>query len=80
MPKERHPFHSELSNETRRNVARLALAYYLKTKGETPDEGTSNIVDLVTDLLHLAASLQPSDREPEQILETAAMHYRAEHN
>lgn len=80
MPKERHPFHAEPTNDTRRNLARLTLAYYLKTRGEAPDEGTSDILDLVTDLLHLAASMMPSDREPEQILETAAMHYRAERN
>lgn len=68
MPK--HPFHSEPTNQTRKNLARLALAAYLQAKGEMPDNDHSDIVDLITDLMHLAGT--------ERVAETALIHYSAE--
>lgn len=76
MPKSKHPFYSEPTNATRRDLAKLTLAYYLQTKGEKPETGTSDIVDLVTDLLHLADTMQ--DRIPKQVCDTALMHFFAE--
>lgn len=68
-------------NENRRIYARLTLSTYLKLKREKPDVGLSDIVDLMTDLLHLAEEIAPSEGErntPQTVANTALMHHKAE--
>lgn len=69
-------------NENRRTYARLTLATYLKLKREKADLGLSDIVDLVTDLLHLAEDVAPSLGEDHQtsemVMRNALMHFNAE--
>jgi hypothetical protein len=56
----------------RENRAKEALQAY---PGGDPEDISATIVDLVTDLLHLARGL---DIEPDYILSTASMHFDAE--
>lgn len=67
-PKER----DEMTNEERGQRAETALAAYI---GNDPADLSSTIVDLVTDLLHLA---HQNDIEPDYVTTTAQLHYTAE--
>ena len=56
--------------------ARHALQAYVESKGERFENNSSEIIDLITDLLHLAADL---DEDPiADVLRMARMHYEAE--
>lgn len=62
------------SIETRIDHAENALAMYLESKGEERD-GDASIIDLISDLLHLAKS---EDHDPEAIVRMAVMHVETE--
>jgi len=62
------------SIDTRIDYADNALAIYLEMKRERRD-GDASIVDLITDLLHLAVS---EGHDPAAILRMATMHQDAE--
>ena len=77
----------KISNSRRAAWAQTALDSYLEAKGEDDnlrDDAPFNIIDLVTDLLHLARKhrkfivLPSGVKGPSSILETAKMHFEAE--
>jgi len=61
-----------LTNEERAQRAEVALAAY---PGGDPEDLTATIVDLVTDLMHLA---HQNDIEPDYVARMAADHYTTE--
>jgi len=73
----------KISNSRRAAWAQTALDSYLEAKGED-DNLRDDIIDLVTDLLHLARKhrkfivLPSGVKGPSSILETAKMHFEAE--
>ena len=66
-------------NEARAKRAADAVYGYIKAKGETYEESSSEIVDLMTDLLHLAIKLDEGIDPVESTLRLAQMHFEAEH-
>ncbi|PZR93897.1 MAG: hypothetical protein DLM68_00385 [Hyphomicrobiales bacterium] len=67
-----------ITNETRAQRAESALQNYVEAKGETYEASSSEIADLVADLLHLSASLDEGDDPIESTLRLARMHFDAE--
>jgi hypothetical protein len=65
-------------NEARAKRAADAVYQYVKAKGEAYEESSSEVVDLITDLLHLAAKLDQGDEPVESTLHLARMHFDAE--
>ena len=65
-------------NELRADRALAALEYYIAIKGEVFENSSSEIVDLVTDLLHLTARNAKGDDPVERTLWLARMHFDAE--
>jgi NTP pyrophosphatase (non-canonical NTP hydrolase) len=65
-----------ITNETRAQRAEAALMQYVEAKGEVFENSSSEIADLIADLLHLAAKL---DEEVEGVLRLAMTHFEAEH-
>jgi hypothetical protein len=65
-------------NETRADRALAALEQYVTAKGEVFEESSSEIVDLITDLLHLTVRLDQGDDPVESALRLAQMHFEAE--
>lgn len=63
-------------NKSRRKYAAEALEAYRKDHSD-PEDKEANIIDLMTDLLHLHASI-PRLFRPEQIADMAKNHYEAE--
>jgi hypothetical protein len=61
-----------MTNEERAQRAEMALAGY---DASDPEDLAATIVDLVTDLMHLA---HRNDIEPDYIFQTSADHYTAE--
>jgi hypothetical protein len=61
-----------MMNAERAQRAETALAGYT---GSDPDDFQATIIDLVTDLLHLA---HDNDFDPEQITDMALTHFKAE--
>ncbi|MFZ3482214.1 hypothetical protein [Sphingomonas sp. 3-13AW] len=59
-----------ISNQTRRFYAEHGLTAYLEVKGESQD-GNASIIDLITDLLHLATH---DGHDPDAIVRMALMH------
>jgi hypothetical protein len=72
------------SNDTRAQRAQAALQSYVEAKGEVFENSSSEIADLIADLLHLAARLPEGENTPEETvdrcLRLARMHFDAEHN
>ncbi len=62
-----------LTNEERAQRAEAAIAAY---PGGDPEDLTATIVDLVTDLMHLA---HLNDIEPDYVAQQSADHYTAPH-
>ena len=61
-----------MTNKERAERAETAIAAY---PGGDPEDLTATIVDLVTDLMHLA---HQNDIEPDYVAQTSADHYDAE--
>jgi len=66
------------SNATRAERAENALRVYIEAKGEAFEDSSSEIVDLIADLLHLAARTDEGDDPIDSTLRLARMHYEAE--
>ncbi len=71
------------SNDTRAERAQVALQAYAEAKGEVFENSSSEIADLIADLLHLAARLLEGENTLEDTVERclrlAQMHFDAEH-
>ncbi|MHB1425440.1 MAG: hypothetical protein ACYC3I_19895 [Gemmataceae bacterium] len=72
------------SNDNRAGRAQAALQFYVEAKGEVFEANSSEISDLIADLLHLAARLHEGENSPEETVERclrlARMHFDSEHN
>jgi hypothetical protein len=68
------------SNDTRAERAQNALRAYIEAKGEAFENSTSEIADLIADLLHLAVRTDEGEDAAESALRLARMHFDAEHN
>jgi hypothetical protein len=66
------------NNDARAKRAADAVYEYVKAKGETYEESSSEVVDLITDLLHLVLKLDQGDDPVESTLRLAQMHFEAE--
>jgi hypothetical protein len=71
------------SNDIRAARAQDALQSYVEAKGEVFEASSSEIADLIADLLHLAARLLEGENTAEETVERclrlARMHFDAEH-
>ncbi len=67
-------------NDTRAERAQNALRSYMKAKGEVFENCSSEIADLMADLLHLAVRTDEGEEAVERALRIAWMHFDAEHN
>jgi TorA maturation chaperone TorD len=71
-------------NDIRAERAQAALQSYVEAKGEVFENSSSEIADLIADLLHLAARLLEGENTAEETVERclrlARMHFDAEHN
>jgi hypothetical protein len=68
-----------ISNETRAERAEAALRGYVEAKGDPYEASSSEVADLIADLLHLAVRLDQGDEPVESTLRVARMHFEAEH-
>jgi hypothetical protein len=68
------------ANQTRADRAETALRQYVEAKREVFENSSSEIADLIADLLHLTARLDEGDDKIESTLRLARMHFDAEHN
>ena len=68
------------TNETRALRAENALRQYVEAKGEVFEKSSSEIADLIADLLHLTVTIDQGDDAIESTLRLAQMHFDAEHN
>jgi len=66
-------------NEARAERARTALEQYVSAKGEVFENSSSEIAELITDLLHLSVRIDQGDDPVESTLRLARMHFEAEH-
>jgi hypothetical protein len=72
---------SASSNSARAERAKAALHHYVEAKGEVFESSGDEVCDLVADLLHLTRRLHSQnshERNPEQMLAMAQMHFDAE--
>lgn len=67
-----------ITNKTRAHRAEIALQNYVEGKGETYERSSSEITDLIADLLHLTGSLDEGEDAVESTLRLARMHFDAE--
>jgi hypothetical protein len=65
-------------NRDRAERARTALQAYIETRGEAFENSSSEIVDLIADLLHLTADLDEGLDPIDSTLRLARMHFEAE--
>lgn len=72
------------TNDIRAQRAQAALQSYVEAKREVFERNSSEIADLIADLLHLAARLLEGENTAEETVERrlrlARMHFQAEHN
>lgn len=70
------------SNSTRAERAQAALQSYVEAKGEAFENSSSEIADLIADLLHLAFMNEHGDisaqRLADSVISLAQMHFEAE--
>ena len=66
-------------NEARAGRASTALKQYVAAKGEVFENNSSEIADLMADLLHLCVRIDQGDDPVESALRLARMHFEAEH-
>jgi hypothetical protein len=74
---------SDISNATRAERAENALRFYVESiLGEVFEKSSDEIADLITDLLHLAGTIDGGETEDEStvlaVLDLAQCHYEAE--
>jgi hypothetical protein len=70
------------SNEIRVERAEQVLQAYVEAKGEVFERSSDEVCDLIADLLHLTHRLHSEnteERDIEQMLAMAQMHFDAEH-
>jgi hypothetical protein len=67
------------TNEIRARRAETVLRTYAEAKGEAYEASSSEISDLIADLLHLSVCLDEGDDSVESTLFLARMHFDAEH-
>ena len=67
------------TNRGRADRAEATLQQYVEAKGEVFERRSCEIVDLMADLLYLAARLDEGDDPIESTLRLAKMHFEAEH-
>jgi hypothetical protein len=65
-------------NRDRAERARGALQAYIEARGEAFENSSSEIVDLIADLLHLTADLDEGFEPIDSTLRLARMHFEAE--
>lgn len=68
------------SNDNRAERARAALQSYVEAKGEVFENSSSEIAELMADLLHLTVRIDQGDHPVDSTLRLARMHFDAEHN
>ena len=68
------------TNDIRAGRALAALQSYVEAKGEVFESSSSEIADLIADLLHLAVRTEEGDEAVERCLRLARTHFDAEHN
>jgi hypothetical protein len=68
------------NNSTRAERAQTSLQLYVETKGEVFENSSSEIVDLIADLLHLVARTDQGDDPVDSALRLARLHFDAEHD
>src|SRR4051812_35207468 len=68
------------SNATRAERAQNALRAYVEAKGEVCENSSSEIADLMADLLHLAVRTDQGEEPVESTLRLARKHFDAEHD
>ena len=71
---------SDITNSDRAERARIVLERYVVANGEIFESSSSEIADLIADLLHLAVRLDEGDDPVESTLRLARIHYEAEAN
>ena len=71
---------SETSNETRAQRAENALREYVEAKGEVFENSSSEIAELIADLLHHVVRIDQGDNAVESTLHLARCHFNDEHN
>jgi hypothetical protein len=67
-------------NDMRAERARAALQPYVEAKGEVFENSSSEIADLMADLLNLTVRIDQGDHPVESTLRLARLHFDAEHN
>lgn len=67
------------NNDTRAERGQIALQAYVEAKGEVFENSSSEIADLMADLLHLAVRTDQGEAAVENTLRLARMHFEAEH-
>jgi hypothetical protein len=71
---------SETSNETRAQRAEAALMQYVEAKGEVFENSSSEIAELIADLLHHTVRIDQGEDPVESTISLARQHFEAEHN
>ena len=66
-------------NDVRAERARTALEQYVAATGEVFENNSSEIADLIADLLHLSVRIDRGDDPVESTLRLARLHFDAEH-
>ena len=67
-------------NDNRAARAQSVLQAYVEAKGEVFENSSSEIADLIADLLHLTVRIDQGDDPVDSTLRLARMHFDAEHN
>lgn len=67
-----------ITNDERARRADRALRAYIEAKGDDFESNSTEIVDLITDLLHLTNWYDEGDDPIDSTLRLAKMHYEAE--
>ena len=68
------------SNDIRAGRAQAALQSYVEANGEVFENSSSEIADLIADLLHLTTRIDHGDDSVDSTLRLARMHFDAEHD
>jgi hypothetical protein len=66
------------SNKTRAQRAENALRYYVEAKGEVFENSSSEVAELIADLLHLTMQLDQGDDPVNSTLHLARCHFEDE--
>jgi hypothetical protein len=67
-------------NDIRAERAKVALQSYVVAKGEVFENSSSEISDLMADLLHLTVRIDEGDYPEDSTIRLARLHFDAEHN